>query len=560
MGNSEYFGIINVGDETTLYKLAVENGVLGDEKEFSASEFKKINEENSTINLLIGSKKFTEGWSSWRVSSMGLMNVGKSEGSQIIQLFGRGVRLKGYNFSLKRSEGLDDYQKPDNIKQVRKYLKPLETLQIFGVQANYMEQFKAFLEEEGLPSNDSTWISIKIPTKQKEVVKEQKLKLIRVVESEQYKKEIISLSLDLTIFSNNMVDVDWYPKIEVLEITKTNTVTNKNEAKISQNHLAFLDWNKVYLSIEKYKADKAFYNLSITKEILQEIIANNTWYHLFIPEQEMLFDSFGKVKFWEEIVTTLLKKYVEKFNLFYKNQYASEHIESTILNPEDDNFVLEYDVRLNTESDIKGLKEKVEQLEKEVLEPTFKKIQIATEIQAFDHILHLYKPLIYVGKGYENSFLASPVALDASEKQFLDDLLKYVKVNATELSDTEIHVLRNQSKKGLGFFTEGNNFYPDFIVWVLKGDKQYIKFVDPKGIRNSKGINDPKIQLHKVLKEKIQPQVADSNIELDSFIVSNTSFLEVQWKDQLEKSDFNKNNVYFQKENADVYVKEIVKI
>jgi hypothetical protein len=29
--------------------------------------------------------------------------VGKSEGAQIIQLFGRGVRLKGYEWSLKRS-------------------------------------------------------------------------------------------------------------------------------------------------------------------------------------------------------------------------------------------------------------------------------------------------------------------------------------------------------------------------------------------------------------------------------------------------------------------------
>jgi hypothetical protein len=34
---------------------------------------------------------------------MGLMNVGQTEGSQIIQLFGRGVRLKGYGSSLKRS-------------------------------------------------------------------------------------------------------------------------------------------------------------------------------------------------------------------------------------------------------------------------------------------------------------------------------------------------------------------------------------------------------------------------------------------------------------------------
>ncbi len=33
---------------------------------------------------------------------MGLMNVGATEGAQIIQLFGRGVRLKGFDFSLKR--------------------------------------------------------------------------------------------------------------------------------------------------------------------------------------------------------------------------------------------------------------------------------------------------------------------------------------------------------------------------------------------------------------------------------------------------------------------------
>ena len=62
---------------------------------------------DSTINVLIGSKKFTEGWNSWRVSTMGLMNVGKSEGSEIIQLFGRGVRLKGYGMCLKRSSQIE---------------------------------------------------------------------------------------------------------------------------------------------------------------------------------------------------------------------------------------------------------------------------------------------------------------------------------------------------------------------------------------------------------------------------------------------------------------------
>ena len=97
--------------------------------------------------MLIGSKKFTEGWNSWRVSTMGLMNVGKSEGSEIIQLFGRGVRLKGYGMCLKRSSQLDGIPKPEHIGL-------LETLNIFGIRAQYMQQFKEYLEEEGLPSNE----------------------------------------------------------------------------------------------------------------------------------------------------------------------------------------------------------------------------------------------------------------------------------------------------------------------------------------------------------------------------------------------------------------------
>jgi hypothetical protein len=37
---------------------------------------------------------------------MGLLKVGSNAGSQVIQLFGRGVRLKGQDSSLKRSQTL----------------------------------------------------------------------------------------------------------------------------------------------------------------------------------------------------------------------------------------------------------------------------------------------------------------------------------------------------------------------------------------------------------------------------------------------------------------------
>lgn len=553
------FGVINVGDEKKLHDLAIANNVYGTERDFSDSLFKKINEESSTINLLIGSKKFTEGWSSWRVSSMGLMNVGKSEGSQIIQLFGRGVRLKGYNFSLKRSSGLDDYQKPTNLRNLKKYLRPLETLQIFGVKADYMEKFKEFLEEEGLPTNDSAWITIKVPTIQKEIVNQNKLKLIAVKDSENFKqKVIVPLIYNTSIFHGKLVELDWYPKIDVLDNNNSRVAINKNEAFLNDSHLSMINWNAVYLELQNFKADKGYHNLKIELEELQDIMQHVSWYKLLIPEHKVNFSQFSNTFIWQELVVTLLKKYIEQYYLFYKNEFSSDHVEAIQLQGSDDNFVLEYDFRLNTEEEIEDYQNKIEQLKLDVVDPAFTNVQIGTEVDAFDNLLHLYKPLVYVGKGYKEKLQVSPIPLDASEKQFLDDLITYVGSKPTSLEGKEVHVLRNQSKKGLGFFTDGNNFYPDFIVWIVEENKQRIIFVDPKGIRNSKGINDPKIQFYKVLKEKIKPQVEKAGIELDSFVISNTSYLEVNWKDNLSIEEFNKNNVYFQKENASTYIESIL--
>jgi len=151
VGDNEPFGVINVGDDTKLCRLCEGKPhlVVG-ERDFETSLFKAINEPQSSVNLLIGSKKFTEGWNSWRVSTMGLMNVGRTEGAQIIQLFGRGVRLKGYERSLKRSNRVNI---PDEVVRPP-YLGTLETLNIFGIKADYMAQFREFLAEEGLSANE----------------------------------------------------------------------------------------------------------------------------------------------------------------------------------------------------------------------------------------------------------------------------------------------------------------------------------------------------------------------------------------------------------------------
>src|SRR6266496_110589 len=207
VGTGDPFGVINVGDSTKLYKKCDEAGFTVTQKEFTGSLFRDINEPNSTIQVLIGSKKFSEGWSSWRVSTMGLMHVGRGEGSQIIQLFGRGVRLKGYNFGLKRSSRIDEsIKRPNHIREV-------ETLNVFGIEADYMEEFKRFLEEEGLPSGDDRDEFI-LPTFQ--TLPQTKLKLLKLPDGLDFKRDAPKPALEAP--TNNIpgrrVVLDWYPKIQ----------------------------------------------------------------------------------------------------------------------------------------------------------------------------------------------------------------------------------------------------------------------------------------------------------------------------------------------------------
>lgn len=104
IGENKYFGVINIGNTSEFKKILEQQNITVENDSISQSLFDEIKSEKSTINILIGSKKFIEGWDIWRVSSMGLLNIGKGQGPQIIQLFGRGVRLKGKGMTLKRSE------------------------------------------------------------------------------------------------------------------------------------------------------------------------------------------------------------------------------------------------------------------------------------------------------------------------------------------------------------------------------------------------------------------------------------------------------------------------
>ena len=80
------------------------------------------------------SRKFIEGWSSFRVSTLGLLQIGRNAGTQVIQLFGRGVRLAGVGGRLKRAAFVPELgPHPTDIALA-------ETLYVFGVNRDRFVQ------------------------------------------------------------------------------------------------------------------------------------------------------------------------------------------------------------------------------------------------------------------------------------------------------------------------------------------------------------------------------------------------------------------------------------
>ena len=145
-------------------------------------------------------------------------------------------------------------------------------------------------------------------------------------------------------------------------------------------------------------------------------------------------------------------------------------------------------------------------------------------------------------------------ALNDGERDFVLDLRKYHEENRDFFAKRELYLLRNVSKRGIGFF-EAGNFYPDFILWLLEGKKQFVTFVDPKGLRQvDEGSSNPKVQFGKTIKG-IEQRLGDPNVILNSFIVSSTPYKSIpMWGERMSKDALRKCHVLFQNDDKDTYI------
>ncbi len=577
LGNNDPFGVINVGDAKKLYDLCdATEGLVAEERDFAGSLFRRINDADSRISLLIGSRRFTEGWNSWRVSTLGLMKIGQSEGAQIIQLFGRGVRLKGYGWSLKRSKAL---RLPAGTDKPR-HIELLETLNVFGIHADYMAQFKQFLEDEGLPP-DQDAEEIVLPVIRN--LGAHKLKVIRL------KPEINGVQTafgtafrqlapvpqlappageqDLWLLRNK-VQLNWYPKIQAMKaagLSGGDGIADLDRGTLSPRHVALLDLDRAWFELLHFKNERGWHNFDIPRPAIDELLGSSDWYELLIPEAMLALDSFDKVAVWQEIAEALLKKYAERYYSFRKKGWEEPHLEYAELAIDDPNFpeagaslgeeqgIYRLSVEKSEATLITQLRQLGDELRKRVAVADRRVTGGNASVDILSFKGHLYEPLIKVSGA---SISVKPVSLNDGEMRFVRRLKEYCAANPAEFEDKPLFLLRNMSRgRGVGFF-EAGNFYPDFILWRLDGGKQRITFVDPKGIRQLSWANEPKLDFYKTIRD-VETRLADADVSLRSFIVSVTPAAEMAMHWGVNPKQMAERNILFDEDEH--YVQRLIR-
>ena len=515
-----YFGVIYIGDTSAFNKLVKNDDAgIGTESEdvLTESLFNDINSPASPINILIGAKKFIEGWDSWRVTAMGLLNIGKNEGSQIIQLFGRGVRLRGKDMSLKRSAALDG-ENPRNLSL-------LETLNIFAVRANFMKDFREYLTREGIPYNGQ----LELPT----ILSSESLPDLCLPKAPSYsettKGQCVLLKADPAgQVTHKMQIADIIQSYRTAGIQEIQAGPDSQHVPIPDKSLKLINWEWIYLQLLEYKQEKGFHNLVIDTDVLKKILdPNEGLYQLSVTEASVVDpQNLVDLERLEVLVLTILRKYITKFYRLVQQQVNTDNMTLDALEEDDPNLSFgKWKISFRTEDAelIQQLREYGEKMKRIAEEGSVYGSFVTPSLAVYIEN-HLYQPLLAIDTR-KDLFQTTPPALVKSEQDFVKDLRSYLeKQCSTSLASKQIFLLRNQSRgKGVGFY-QNEGFYPDFILWILDDRKQRIVFIEPHCmVHEAINYYNDKILLHKRLRKFSERQrFQDKSVHMDSYIISTT--------------------------------------
>jgi len=465
------FALIKIGDISKWIKEELEGYEIIESFD-NESVFKKINRDDSDINILMGSRTFYEGWDSNRPNIILYINIGVGSQAKkfVLQSVGRGVRIEPLKNERRRIYNLFLAKKiPANIYQkIRNFSLPLETLFIFGTNASALkETINTFKEIKGKEVSVGAYFEIN--------KKAEKLPLLVPV----YKPadNILAEEREIPKYHLNEEDFNLVKSYcNYLADDRILLAVYETQPKILKKikeSFSFVD--------EYYKIEKETIAVNRPDLILSKIINHFS----LIPEKFDRFEKIEKGKFivhFEKIKFNPEKRDLEGF-LKNVTQVKNYELKDKKIKQ------LQFDFE-NKKISLTEYTKRVEEItERYKAEEKFNGIKIKYVPN------HYYYPIILKEPKHKIDYL-NHIITEESEVKFIKDLEEYLGKNGnlfekkfdwwifSKLDETidDVYIPWYNPK------TERiEHFKPDFIFWMKekKSKNYYIVFIDPKGTEHT---------------------------------------------------------------------------
>jgi superfamily II DNA or RNA helicase len=462
--SNEPFALIKIGEISEWLKNEL-TGYEVNESFDDESYFDRLNEDDSVINILMGSRSFYEGWDSNRPNVINFINIGTAVDAKkfILQSVGRGVRIEPVKNKRKRLIHLYNSREveQDIFYRLKDSVLPLESLLIFGTNKNVLERVIHHLELESKSEGEyqlSMWVTpeaanhiLLIPTYK--LAEHQSANGRKPAKFPITQAEFDLLRRYLEAIGDDRVLLARYDT-EPLKIGRLwESLKNGDESYNTGNGRPIKNMDLI--------VRKALDCFSLVPEELEGLKS---------LEEEINHYKNIKVHLRDVKGFTDLKEKVDLIRS-YKNPAASiqvlrEKLESG---------------KINLDQYTEGVTEAA----KVIREATFRYEAKDLEIK---HIAsHYYNPLI-MAVSDKVDYIKHVIKVD-SEKKFINHLEKYVGSPGNTFNEFDwwyfSKIDETLDEIYIPYFNPNVNdtrkYYPDFIFWLQRGADYFIVFVDPKG-------------------------------------------------------------------------------
>jgi type III restriction enzyme len=442
IASDKYFMLIVASDIIQWEKNVLEGYEIG--RVIEESFFENIKKKND-LNILLGSRIFAEGWDTNRPNIVNFINIGISDEAKkyVLQSIGRGIRIEPIPNQRKRFANLPINpftEKEQETIQANNQI--LESLFIF---ATNKEVVKNILE--GLAKQSSQeWINLNGIRKNKNI-KESEIPIL----IPSYK----STTLNEKPF--------WIGKNELREV---NNFVKKIGPKV------LLLKNNIQLRTYKKALDEKNFIISerrrhrTAENIL--LIADN-YFNEPIKKLSEIKILEGEISHYREIKTNIGKKEAEKLerDIFkiVKPRLSESQIDELLK---------------NKKITLEEYKEKIKDL---ATKDTFEVLWNYLDYKILQE--HYYLPILFK----QDSDHFQHIIKEKSEIDFLETLNIYLSQDENTLKKYDwwyfSKIDQTIDNLGIPYFDaeagKYKTFFPDFIFWLKKGEKYYLKFIDPHG-------------------------------------------------------------------------------